>query len=195
VLGIGAAILALAVVGSLTGVIKGLIYDTGASSPRIQGIGSPLSYTASIDGNAKHIRDGTRDYLAHLAAVNASSDHIASLAMETSQMTSSVSALRSGLGMVLRESRGIGRGLNALSTTAGTAGGTLEGVAGNSAEIASLMALLRTATAALGGSVRAIDRTAGGIASTQLPAALAATRAIDDLLPMGVPATKTETGP
>jgi hypothetical protein len=195
VLAIGTLVLALAIIGSLSGFIKTAVYDSGSSSPRVLGVGSPLSYTASIDGNAKHIRDGTNAYLAHLDAVNSSSSHIAGLAGSTSQMTANVAALRDGLAVVLAQSRGIDHGLHGLSTTAGAAGGTLAGVGGDSAAIAGLMVLLRSATAGLGGNVRAIDVTAGEIAGTQLPDALAATLAIDRLLPMGVPVARTEPGP
>jgi hypothetical protein len=195
VLATGAVVLAVAILASLTGVAKGLLYDRNAGSARVEGVGSPLSYTASIDANAKHIRDGTAAYLAHLNAVDAASDHITALAGSTAQMTTSIGALSAGLALVLRRSQAIDRGLRGLGTTAGAAGTSLGGVGADSARIAALMTQLRSATDGLGGTVRAIDTTASGIAGTQLPAALDATRAIDALLPMGVPPARSESGP
>jgi hypothetical protein len=192
VLAVGVLVLAVVILGSLTGAIKTAVYDGSAGSPRVHAVGSPLSYTASIDANAKHIRDGTAAYLGHLDRIDASSGYIRSLASSTDTMRTSVAALRLGLARVLLESRGIDTGLRHLSRTAGTAGGSLSGVAASSSDIAALMALLRSATASLGGAVRAIDATAAGIAGTQLPAALAATRAIDALLPSGVPPVRHE---
>jgi hypothetical protein len=190
----GAVVFVTAAVGSVTGVWKALLYDPSGRSEAVQAVAGPLTFNAVIDANAKHIRDqvGADDqpatYLGHLQRLDALSDGIAPVAASTATMTDNVHALRGGLATVLANSQAIDRGLGTLAGTAATASGRLTTVAGSSASIAELMGLLGGATGGLGVAVGAIDDTAGTIAGTKLPAALASTKAIDDLLPKGVPA-------
>jgi hypothetical protein len=193
ILGLGAAVFAVAFVGSVTGAFRPLLYSSGGAGERTAAGSDPLRFNAVIDANAKHIAalvgtpgDGTT-YLGHLAALNRVSDGIAPVAASTAQMTTNVHGLRIGLDGVLTTSRAIDDGLGTLATTAGTAGTRLAAVATRSAAITALLGTLGTATAGLGGSVRAIDVTAGTIAGDKLPVARDRTRAIDHALPPGIP--------
>ena len=193
VLATGVVLFAIAVLGSLTGLWKALLYDADAGSGKVTAVGGPLSYNAVIDANAKHIRDnvGASDepdsYLGHLAKMNTLADGIGPVAASTAQMTENVHALRAGLGNVLTSSQAIDAGLLGVAAAAAKASRRLSGVASSSTSIAEMMGLLNGATASLGGSVNAINGTAGGISTDQLPSALAATRKLDSLLPKGIP--------
>jgi hypothetical protein len=199
VLTAGALVLLVAITGSLTGTWKALLYDSNGGSPRLAAVGNPLTYNQAIDLNAKHIRDEIGDpargdtYLGHLAAIDSLSNGIRPVASSTDAMTRNVAGLRRGLATVLTRSQRISQGLRTLAGTANGASRRLAGVAESQTAIARLMGLLRSATAGLAGSVDAIDGTAGGIAGEQLPAALAATRKIDALLPNGIPKAKKTT--
>ncbi len=193
ILATGALAFATALVGSLSGAFRPLLYSSGGVGGRTVAGSDPLQFNAVIDANAKHIAAlvGTPadagSYLGHLAALNRVSDGIAPVAASTARMSENVHGLRRGLDGVLGTSREIDAGLGTLSATAATAGARLAGVADASAAVTALIRRLGSATAGLGGSVLAIRTTATTIARRKLPDALRGTRAIDNALPAAIP--------